>query len=135
MLGRKDPFRSSLYGKITKNESIKSRLESENMLSINEMQAQIKLLEMWKLKHNDNYPLNLEVVKMTESGRTTRSATNEKYKLNNTPHTCIGDTTRMWNKAPSSITNAKSIQIEKKTFCKNCQFRNILEINANQCIF
>ena len=67
-------------------------------------------------------------MKMTESGRTTRSATNDKFKLNNTPHICIGDATRMWNEAPPSITNTKSILTAKKeikSFRKNLPIQKI----------
>ena len=51
-----------------------------------------------------------------------RSVTVENFKEPKTLNTFIGDATRLWNKAPNSITNAKSIGIAKKeikSFCKN----------------
>jgi hypothetical protein len=37
--------------------------------------------------------------------------TSEKFKINNTPKTFVGDATRLWNTAPQSVTMAKSIEI------------------------
>ena len=55
------------------------------MLSINQLQAQIKLMEMWKSKHNDNYSLKIDTLKQTEIGITTKGVTNDNFKHINTP--------------------------------------------------
>ena len=40
--------------------SIASMLERQQMLSVNQLQAQIKLTEMWKASNVNKYPLNIE---------------------------------------------------------------------------
>ena len=39
---------------------IKTLLETSNMLSVNEMNAQIKLFEIWKVLNFENYPLKVK---------------------------------------------------------------------------
>ena len=51
--------------------SINVLLEQNNMLSINQMHAQVKLTEMWKALNYNNYPLNIEQLQPAENGRTT----------------------------------------------------------------
>ena len=91
------------------------------MLSINQLQAQIKLMEMWNAKYNNNYPLKIDTQKQTESGITTRGVTNSNFKHINTPHTCIGDATKLWNEAPEGIKKASSINIAKSETKKYCK--------------
>ena len=67
-----------------------------------------------------NYPIQVEKQSMSMTGITTRGMTSEKFKYNKTPQTCIGDATRLWNEAPISIRQAKSIQIAKKEAKKYC---------------
>ena len=100
--------------------SIKSLLEKNNMLSVNQTSAQIKLTEMWKCKNVNSYPLQPRIVNSNEIGTLTRSATSEKFQSTSTPSTFIGDATRLWNQAHSTITKAKNIvEVKKsvKTFC------------------
>ena len=61
-------------------------------------------------------------MQMSTEGRILRSVTVEKFEEPKTLNTFIGDPTRLWNKAPNIIRNAKSIGIAKKEiklFCKN----------------
>ena len=53
--------------------SIKKLLEKIKMMSVNQTQSQIKLVEMWKSKNIDNYPIKPVIVTVTESGTTTRN--------------------------------------------------------------
>ena len=64
--------------------SAKSLLERNQMLSVNRTPAQIKLMEMWKSKNIESYPLKPEIVFPIHNGATTRNATCEKFKTNNT---------------------------------------------------
>ena len=96
--------------------SIKSLLEKNRMLSVNQTMAQIKLTEMWKCKFKSNYPLQPPIVLPITNGTTTRSAATEKFKINNSPKTFIGDATRLWNLAPITVTNAINLKAAKK--CK-----------------
>ena len=66
--------------------------------------------------------LKLEKMQMSSEGRILRSVTVEEFKEPKTWNTFIGDATRLWNKAPNIIRNAKSVGIAKKeikSFCKN----------------
>ena len=101
--------------------SIKSMLEKNDMLSINQMHAQVKLTEMWKATNYKNYPLNIDRLQPAENGRVTRGVSEGKLSEPTTLTTFIGNATWLWNKAPIVIKSAKSISIVKKEikqFCK-----------------
>ena len=51
---------------------IKSMLESQKMLSVNQLAAQIKLIEVWKAKNTEEYPIRMEFRATNENERTTR---------------------------------------------------------------
>ena len=96
-------------------------LERNNMLSINQMHAQVKLTEMWKAVHYTNFPLNIEQLQPAVNGRTTRGVSDGKLLEPSSLNTFIGNATRLWNKAPIVIKNSKSISVAKKeikAFCK-----------------
>ena len=102
--------------------SIASMLDRQKMMSVNQLQAQIKLTEMWKASNVKTYPLNIGKRNLGEEIRITRSVTNENLNEPKTLTTFIGDATRLWNKAPLAIRSAKSISTAKKEikiFCKN----------------
>ena len=55
------------------------------------------------------------------NGSTTRSAFAEKFRLNDTPNTFIGDATKLWNLAPCELKNAKTLsQLAKSITKKFC---------------
>ena len=89
--------------------SIKTMLEKNKMLSINQMHAQVKLTEMWKANNHQNYPLNIRKQQPAENGRETRGVADGKLIEPSTLKTFIGNATRLWNSAPSVIKNIKSI--------------------------
>ena len=96
-------------------------LEKNNMLSMNQTQAQIKLMEMWKSKNVETYPIKPTTNTYKVNAITTRSATLEQFKLNTTPSTFVGDATRLWNTAPVALKSAASLNIAKKitkSYCK-----------------
>ena len=100
--------------------SIKTLLEKNQLLSVNQTAAQIKLTEMWKCKNVETYPLKPPTAQPILNGITTRSATSEKFLINNTPNSFIGDATRLWNQAPESITkatNIKAVKFSVKQYC------------------
>ena len=96
-------------------------LEKNNMLSINQMHAQVKLTEMWKATHYKNYPLNIEQLQPAANGRATRGISEGKLSEPATLNTFIGNATRLWNKAPNVIKTAKSISIVKKEIKQYCK--------------
>ena len=72
---------------------IKSMLTNSNMLSINQMHAQVKLTEMWKAVHYKNYPLNIGKLQPANNGRETRGVTERKLVEPTTLNTFIGNAT------------------------------------------
>ena len=53
--------------------STKSLLEKNNMLSINQLAAQVKLTEMWIAVHTENYPIEIKCQSIPEVGMATRA--------------------------------------------------------------
>ena len=88
------------------------------MLSANQINAQAKLTEAWKIAHTENYPIKWEKRIPNEGHRTTRSITAEKFikigSSNLSSATCKSDSIRAWNKAPVAIKNAKTLTHAKK---------------------
>ncbi len=56
---------------------ITDMLEETRMLSVNQTEAQIKLLEMWKV---EDYPIKMDQGRPTPGDRSTRSGQTTKYK-------------------------------------------------------
>ena len=103
------------------------------MLSVNQLNAQIRLLEIWKSVNVSDYPLKCAHYNEGTNVRLTRAQTSGKLiepGKNNTIKTCISDAIRIWNIAPSELKNSKSIYAAKKQsncLSKHCQF-NIIDI-------
>ena len=95
------------------------------MTSVNRLNAQVKLLEMWKALHIDNYPLKIKKQTVNEEGVSTRASKTgrpiEIGRSNFTRNTSTCDAIRIWNLAPASITEANSLYQAKnaiKSFIK-----------------
>ena len=64
------------------NKTISDRINTDtlltniNLLSVNRMNAQIKLTEVWKASHNKNSPLNIEMPIINPEHRSARSKAN-----------------------------------------------------------
>ena len=105
--------------RISDQISTKSILEKHDLLSINQMNAQIKISDMWKAMNVPNYPTKIK--KMTYEGQTvtTRAVTNgllidDSDFSNLSRKTFINDAKKAWNKVPDSIKNCSSHFIAKK---------------------
>ena len=102
--------------------STRSLLKKFNMLSVNQINAQIKLLEIWKSLKVPDYPLQLKQQGQQQSGLITRACSNGKLceigKSNLTQNTCISDAIRLWNKAPVSVTSSESVHTAKREIRK-----------------
>ena len=115
-----------LNGSLIKDRiSVKTLLEKQNMLSINQLAAQEKLTEMWKAVNTENYPIQMAAQSVSEVGMATRA--DHQGRLIEVGHSKIttqsfvGDASRVWNKAPSKIKEAKTIgsaQNAIKAYCK-----------------
>ena len=95
-------------------------------LSVNQQNASIKLLEMWKSTNLEKYPLEVErQVERKEQVSTRADARGRPCQIGRTcltQNTCVSDAVRCWNAAPDSIKNCKSLYLAKKeikTFVKN----------------
>ncbi len=60
---------------IVDQKSTKRLLEEQNMLSVNQMAAQIKLTEMWKAVNDPLYPIKMKTQDNRGEGMKTRSGT------------------------------------------------------------
>ena len=100
-------------------------LEETNMMSINQLNAQIKIMEIWKALNIDGYPLKLDKQTAISSKTSTRACTLgkiiEKGKCTLTQKTCINDAVKLWNSLPLNIQNSETLNQMKnnsKEFAK-----------------
>ena len=110
--------------KLSDRVSTKKLLESNQMLSVNQLSAQIKLTEMWKAKYVEDYPIKFACQTTGVNARETRGNAIGKMietaKSTKSKASFCGDAPRIWNKAPLVITMAKSLSIAKKEIKKFC---------------
>ena len=98
--------------------STKSLIEKSNLLSVNQINAKVKLQEMWKVLNVDNYPVKIKINEAQVDKMETRAMSNRTPKeLGSTTlisKTCISDAIKIWNHAPIDIKNSKSLYSVKK---------------------
>ena len=110
--------------KIKDKINTKVLLQNMNMLSVNQMNAQIKLTETWKALNNKNSALkNLKQKTLIGSAdRISRSITNgdliEEGTSEMARSSFLNDSTRLWNGAPLAIKSCKSLLLAKKEIKK-----------------
>ena len=99
--------------------STKSLLTKLNMLSVNQINAQIKLTEMWKSIHITNYPIKSAMIQRNDDVVSTRAISSgllKEAKLSNMcQRTFLNDATHIWNLAPLTIKNCASLSVAKKS--------------------
>ena len=112
--------------RISDKISTSSLLVKFNMLSVNQINAQMKLSEMWKAVNDDDHPFNLEKKDSGPDVRSMRSISNEMLPVKSfselSKNTFINDGIKAWNLAPISIKNCTSYAAAKteiKKFVKN----------------
>ena len=88
-------------------------------MSVNQMNGQIKIQEIWKSLNVPNYPIQIKKQTPHEGGPATRA--DVKGRLIETGNsclsqkTCINDAVKIWNQLPDAVTNSKSFyQIKKQ---------------------
>ena len=109
----------TLNGTKTRDKiSIKSLLKKFGMLSVNQINASIKLLEIWKALNDNQHPLKIKRQAANEEGALTRAAQRsrpmEMGGTNRLRSTAIADAITIWNKAPPAIQESKTIYQAKK---------------------
>ena len=100
--------------------SVKSMLEKFDLLSVNQLAAQIKLQEVWKSINVEGYALTLDPYNshLPSSGHELRQKNNRIF--NDTARLQIAefsfniDAAKLWNSAPIEITQIKSLSVAKK---------------------
>ena len=94
---------TSLQDRISTNKL----LELTNCLSINQINAQIKIHEIWKAINIEDYPLIIPKHTVKKSKAITRSCTNGKLiefgKCALSQKTCKNDAVRLWNILPKYV--------------------------------
>ena len=104
--------------KIKDQISTKSLLEKFGFMSVNPMNCQVKLMEVWKAINLEGYPLKIAQQSVPEVGTSTRAAHKGKPinigKSTATRNSCVSDSIRIWNLAPRNITESKTAYLAKK---------------------
>ena len=102
--------------------STKTILANLNMLSANQINAQVKLTEMWKSRYVENYPIQNQKLNYNQDTRSTRASTRGDLTTGastvKSQATFINDAIKVWNIAPLIIKNSKSLAIAKKEIRK-----------------
>ena len=100
--------------KIRDKISTESMLTKFNLLSVNQLSAQIKLKEVWKSLNCPNYPTKLEPYNsaLVNGSHALRTKTNRIFddscRLQKSKSSFNVDAARLWNAAPHSVRNAVS---------------------------
>ena len=109
----------SLQGKkLSDQKPIVDLLEATKMLSINQLNAQIKIMEIWKATNIQDYPLSLNKKEIIPGNINTRACTQGRLIVPGIKpimqKSCITDAMRLWNNCPIEVTAAKSLSLAKK---------------------
>ena len=92
------------------------------MLSVNQINAQIKLTEMWKASNMINYPIILERKITNDGHRSTRSNLRGDIVLQGKNALChssfLFDASKNWNKTPTAIKDCTTLYKAKKEIKK-----------------
>ena len=98
--------------------STKVLITNAKLLSVNQLNAKVKLQEIWKVMNIDNYPLKISLNEVQLDKMVTRAMINRTPKeLGSTTlisKTCVSDAIRLWNLAPESIKNCATLHSLKK---------------------
>ena len=104
--------------KIADKISTKSILTKHNISSVNQLNAEIKLLDIWKAMHIENHPTKIEKMMASDRMVATRATSNgnlvEKGVTTLAKNTFLNDAIKIWNKAPECIKSCKTIWSAKK---------------------
>ena len=111
------------------NKRISDKISTETlmlnvkMLSVNRMNAQIKLTEVWKALNLMDTPLNIKLPTLDPNNRGSRSSTNGRLQVCNgktvlSQATFLNDSKRIWNAAPQTTRDCVSLYTAKKEIKK-----------------
>ena len=88
------------------------------IISVNQINAQVKLTEIWKSTNINNYPIISDKQEEKEVSRTTRAITRgdviQTASSNLSQATFLNDAFKIWNKAPRQLKTCKLLFSVKK---------------------
>ena len=94
-------------------ESYITKDDFYRQLSVNQINAQIKLTEIWKAYNDDDHPFKLQKNPVNVEERVTRAMTDGLLKSDAltkvTKNTFINDSITAWNKSPMDIKNSTNL--------------------------
>ena len=86
--------------------STSSLLKKFNMLSVNQLNAKVKLVEIWKALNVEDYPLKVKRQSSNNQKVNTRADINQRPveigKSLLAQKTCVSDAIHLWNRAPEA---------------------------------
>ena len=93
-------------------------LQKHNILSVNQLNAQSKLNNIWKATHLDNYPTKVTTLNSLVNSAITRAKANDNLvefgQTTIMQSIFINDATIAWNLVPSSIKSEENQSKAKK---------------------
>ena len=105
--------------RLMNGKSLKDKIPTEvllrnaNLLSVNQINAKIKLQEIWKILNIEDYPIKIVLNSVHHDQVATRSMINstpiEQGAIALLTRTCISDAIILWNVAPSDIKTCTSL--------------------------
>ena len=113
--------------KIKDRISTASLLNKFGLLSVNQLAAQIKLIEVWKSLNVTGHPNILEpyhkTTTATSAGLRPKPARvfNDTSKLSCAKFSFHVDAARLWNMAPQTIKSAETMQKAKNAILTHCK--------------
>ena len=89
-----------------------------NVLSVNQLNAQINITEMWEAINDPKYPLKFKNSNTNDSAMISRSKIEGKLLIkhdsDNLKSTFKNNGIKVWNSAPDNVKNCKSLFTAKK---------------------
>ena len=93
-----------------------------NMLSVNQVNAQVKITEIWKSRNIENYPIHIQKLNYNPELRGTRASNRgdlvTEASTVKSQATFINDAIKVWNAAPLKIKTCKTLATAKKEIRK-----------------
>ena len=93
-------------------------LDSANLLSVNQLNAKVKIQEIWKSINIEDYPLKIKLNEVSMNQTATRAMVKRTpIELGSTTlksKTCISDAIKIWNIAPVQLHKCTSLYSLKK---------------------
>ena len=88
------------------------------MQSVNQLNASVKILDVWKSLNVEEYPLVIKRQENNCEAMTTRAdVAGRPIEIGVTAltqKTCVSDAIHLWNRSPKSVTESKSVYQAKK---------------------